>query len=190
MSGYAPEFTSRYRLRYRANGANYSATFRFAGNLAAPTTTFVSAIGAFYNSLAVFRWVDWEVLGADYAQQGSVVFLPSTAPAVNAGQATTTGRTLAYQSVNLSFGGRSALNNAARFFVYGVNIDPINNATTNQDFRLTAAESSTIASALAALNGIASEGWVASDGLPVSFVNGYANIGISAYRQRKLRAGG
>lgn len=188
MSGYSPNFTARYRVRYTCNGTRFTNQFRFQGVAAQPAPEFVTAVAAFYNALTVFRYTDWVVEGAEAAASGSDIFLPATAPVVNVGDASVVGRTRGNIPVNLSFVARSGINNQARLFVYGVSINPLaSNVTTNQDYRLYSNESTGIAGAVAALVNLANAGWCAADGNQALYVNPYANIALSAYRQRKLR---
>ncbi len=188
MASYSPNFTARYRIRYTCNGTRYQNQFRVAGSSTVLATEFLEALEGVYEALAIFRFADWAAEGADFAPAGSDIFLPADLPAIQAGDASVVGRTRANTAVYLGFGSRSFLNNRTRLSFYGVNINPLGaNVTTNQDYRLYFGESSGVAGVLSALNTLAQNGWACNDGNPATFIDPYANIGVSAYRQRKLR---
>lgn len=189
MADYAPNYTSRYRMRYRALGQVHTAQLRIARSHPGPAAQGVVMFQDLLETIAGKLVADWTVLGADVAAADSDIFLPSSSipmqPTVSAVAADES-----YKPVYLSFVGRSTSGLRAALFIYGINFAPTGADNTSNDYRILSTEDSAIASAVAVLNngsGSAAN-LVANDDAPVVWYP-YANMGFNSYYQRKARRG-
>lgn len=183
MTDYADNFTNRLKLDYTTMGRPHSMVFRASTTPGALLPALIDDVEAFLNSFASFRFTDWTVTGASYAQAGVDFFLPVVPPVINAGLATVGGSGRGV--VNINFQGLSTLGNRASIYVYGVNVDPIINAEVDEsDYRILRSEDAVMANALDAL--AAATAITAIDGASI-FWHQYANVNVNSYWQRKSR---
>lgn len=172
-------------MKYRARDTQYQTTFRVSDQF--ELFEIANAIEAFLNALSAFRTPDWSVTGCEFSGKGQDFFVPVTdipLPSVGTAQPGSN----AFRANYMSFTGKSAINNPARIFLYGVTANPLQASDGVQtDYRIDATESAGVPLALVALQ--ASGVFVASDDNPVVAWNQYANIGLNSYRQRKIRRG-
>lgn len=188
MSDYAPNYTARYRMRYRVLGANHTSTVRL-GRIAPAAA--VAAGAALYSdlleALAPMLWVDFTVIGADVAAFDSDVFLPAATVPATPDVSEATGDT-SFRPLFCSFAGRSPAGTKASIYLYGWNLSPHSADNTANDFRVLSAENAAVLAAVAVLNGSTGEPAGAIDALEASWYP-YANVGINGYYQRKARRG-
>lgn len=82
MTDYAPDFTYRYRVSYRAGGFAHNFNVRGPTGLAEPVDDFAfnmaTAVHDYFAALAAILWTDFEFLSAAYAAAGSNIFIPTT----------------------------------------------------------------------------------------------------------------
>lgn len=185
MSDYAPNYTNRYRLSYSSQGQVHKMAFRYGGITPTPPGPAVAtSVLAFLNALTAQRHADWSILGADAQQAAASFFAPAPTPG---DPDTGTGLAVAgAKPAYISFQGLSVLGNRASIVIFGVDIDPIQDApTTQSDYRVTATEAPWVANAVTALQAAP---FCAIDGASITWYL-YANVGLNAYYQRKARAG-
>lgn len=188
MPDFAPNYTFRYKLRYRGNGQTHHMLWR------CPATATVAAIPAIVQNVEDFLgaigsgnfYADFAILGASYALADSDVFLPAEPLPVFAGSVNIDGRPESLQALALSFVGRSNIGQRAAFFVYGTVFNAITSAGS-LDFRLHPAENANIGDAVNVLNASAGASMlVANDGVEVVWYP-YANIKFNDYWVRQVR---
>lgn len=184
MTTFAPNYTNRYLVRYRAAGKVHTAMFRYGITPGPPDVALVTGVGNVLVALMPKLANDWAVLAASYIAAGTTISLPATAPVAGPGS-------IAWNAgdnpLNYSFVGRGVTGQPASFHIYGAQLEPSTaSLTAAQDYRVLASEDADIASALTELNGIA--GLTTTDGAAVVW-HQYANVGYNAYYQRKSRNG-
>lgn len=185
MTAYAPNFTARMRVGYRAIGANHSLLFRYVG-FAPPDAPFVAGVQAFIDELQSSMVNPWVVLSTEWAGQDSDIFLPS--PIVVTDPAPTfTDFDTAQRPMHITYIGKSSAASPWRLFLYGVKFDPIDAAETGLDnYRLTSADSSDVPDGYGALAAI--PGLVANDGNSLFFKT-YCNLNFNRHWIKKNRNG-
>lgn len=187
MTDFAPTATPRYKTKYNVLGQNHSATIRFPRDAASWQADAAGLMTDLFTALAPKLFNSFAVIGADYAEQDSDVFLPSasipvaTSPAGGGGDSS-------YAPQYCSFVGRSATGGRAVIFIYGWAISPHGADNTANDWRVLATEDSDVADAVAILNGGSSVFLAANDGGIVTWYP-YVNVGQNAGKQRKARRG-
>ena len=155
MADYAQNYTSRYRINYRVGGDEHSFFWRAPrGTRRADVTPYKDKAQAFLDALAPLRYTSWVVLGAEWADEDSDIFLPTAAPAPEAGEATQIGSSTAKFITQYRFESRSAGGAGSRgsFTIYGLSLD-IDDSIVN-DFRIFGIENATISIALGELTEI------------------------------------
>jgi hypothetical protein len=188
MADFAPNYTPRYRLRYSALGKVHVMTIRGSRGDVGIAARGQEVFTDFLAAMQPYLSNTWTIVGADVAGTDSDVFLPTTAlptlPTLGAAAGD-----ISYRPNFLSFVGRSTSGNRASLYLYGVLASPTAASAAPDDYRITAAEDSSIGDAVAALNGSgAGEGARAIDGNDAVWYP-YANVGFNAYYQRKARQG-
>ncbi len=150
MADFAPNFTPRYKVKYRVQGTGHSFTWRLPiGTTSADLTPFVDKATAFLAALEASLWADWLVLGATFAAGGSDVFLPAAAPASPTGGASTGSRTNAARVAFAQFVGRGAAGSRASFYIYGLDLEQ--ESPAGGDFRVLTTESAPISTGIGVL---------------------------------------
>lgn len=187
MADYAPNYTDRYRLTYRCGGRVHTQTWRLpAGSLTSSLSGLIAQIGAYYSALAPRLFADLAFLKAEASQANSNYFLPAALPVQPA-----VGPIPAQFPVDgikyYSFIGRTSLGNRWVLFQYGAVKDENNTIdTTSHDFRINPGEDTNITAAINVLQAMTQ--MVGNDDQNV-LIYGYANFGINAHLQRKVRVG-
>lgn len=190
MADFAPNYTARYRVRYRAAGQVHTSTFRYDLSLVGgDLSRVVTDVGVMYDTLLTLLASDFAILDASTCGAGDIAFLPAPAPTLinppNALNPATKGASPKY----LSFSALSAVGNGTSFFVYGASATGVSEeVVAGFDYRIIPSENAAIADVLGQLETVW-DWWVAADGSRAGFVRQYANFGISAYYQRKARKG-
>lgn len=178
MPDFAPNYTARYRLRYSVLGHEHTMLFRIARGVGSTgLALMVAKAGDFLTAIEDARYTDWLELSAEYAAEDTDIFAPAALPTVSTGTAAIPAQSVSQSTYAVSFVGRSAAGQKAKFFVYGVSFDPENLVTPGDNFRITSAENAIVAAGVAELNSGAPD-IVASDNFGVSwypYVNGKYN---------------
>lgn len=186
MADFAPNNTSRYKIRYSSAGATHDMVFRYDLPASPPSGATIAGVEAFLDALSTNRFSDWTVLGESWAAQGNTFFVPlpiTLSPTVGS---TAVVAAQAQRSAFMSFVGLSALGNQIRIVVFGISANPISvGGNTASNWRVTTAEDGGIASAVTALNTLPD--LVAIDEQPAVF-HGYANFKNHAHWVYKERA--
>lgn len=182
MADFAPNYTARYRLKYRVAGKAHHTLFRVATALVARSTGFTTEVGQFLDTLAPSLPSDWQILGVDVAEQDSDVFLPAPQlPVFTVGKnpdPATSGQAARYAS----WTGRTALGNHCRIGIFGLNFLPEQGVAN--DFRLMASEGPVPSASVDYLNQ-----WTNLRGIDLAACSWYpyVNVRLHAYWQGKLR---
>lgn len=188
MADYAPNYTPRAKIRYRAGGTVHSMTWRRArGSDAAAMLAMADKMILFLNTLSSIRLADWALLDASYCLEDSDVFLPLTLTETldaAGGGAFSTFAGVAKANA-FSYVGRGTTGQKAKFFVYG--LSRYAEANITNDLRIYAAEDATFAASLVALTELAPS-VAASDGSTVIWHN-YVNQKVNDYWVGRARAG-
>jgi hypothetical protein len=191
MTRYADNFTSRFRVGYRSAGRQHSLKIR-CGTLDLPTavTGFAPALVGFLNALTGLRSPTWLLESVNFALAGTDVYLPvglTSFTGIAAGVTTAPIDDKGFAPHFLSFGGRTYTGNNMRFALYGVAVDPSASPGNNSnDYRISRGESPEVNNAINEIFGYAALS--GADGQPVVPYD-YANVGVNAYWQRKIRRG-
>lgn len=179
MAPVPPNTTARVWLDYTSQGNEHSLLTRWN----AQPQGIIPQVEAFYqdflDALNSFRLTDWQVTGMRYSVAGTDFSLPYEAePVLTPGQASPNA---ASQAFSLNFMGRGATSGSrVMWSVFGVNF------TIDTDYRLSIAESTPIALAVAVLQVAANNGLVTvSNDAPIIYQ--YANQRVNAYWQTESR---
>lgn len=185
---FAPPDTARYRLRYRVLGKGHNLTVRLGATLTISDAEAVATkLHAFLAALAPHLYSSWSVMNAQWCERNSEVFLPCEAPAAVTGGVSESGVTGAAGAISMNFIGRGALGSKGGFYLYGTNYDVSITDVQAADFRITATEAATVASAITALSEL-SPSFVAIDGSVMNWYP-YVNLKYNDRWVRKLRQG-
>ena len=190
MPDFAPNFTSRLKVRYKANGANHSSTWRYPGVGDGPELgAILTAAGGFYNAVINMLYDDFQFLGCAYALRGSNIFIPTDPLALLVTPPTdNTTRKPREKATVVSFVGRTNAGLRAIIYLYGTDFG---NATVDEagedDFRVFLGENTAVASGINALIAAGAD-IVGNDGNPVNWY-GYVNWKYDDYWLRKVRTG-
>lgn len=181
--------TARYFVDYKANGVGHTMLFRYLAPSGGgePTSTFIARVATLFNDIKSLLPTDLTVSGARYAALGSTVSLPATAPAAPAGTATPQ----AYQKpAYFSFVGRSRGGRRVRWTFLGAAYVSASAAAAN-DYRVTSAENTAVATAVTNISGWCSlggtDGLYGIDGTANAIIKPYIDLGYSAYWTRTSR---
>lgn len=185
MTAYAPDFTARLKVAYRANGKNHKVQFRAADAATAGGIAFTGLVTDFFITLTSFMPTDWVVLGASVAEVGSSVFLPLAIPPV-APTATGTLGGLADSPQFLTAVGLTSAGSSARLYLIGAAVSA-DSSGNYSDYRVTPSEVVSVGAIISALNDLVTGGMVGNDGNPITWYS-YLNVGYNAYWQRKARS--
>lgn len=187
MADYADNFTSRYKITYQAHGVEHDMLWRYASKSAPPPEAFKLYVGTFLDELAPQLVSDWAVTSEAYSLAGTNFFLPLPGYIGTEG-ANGQGPNAGLAPNNANFQGLTTAGGRVSVYVYGFVFETLDNLPVGStNFRLTAAESAVISSALLILNGNAGN-QVGSDGETVAAWQQYANLNVNSYYQRKARS--
>lgn len=153
MADFAQNYTPRYRVHYRVGGDEHSFFFR-APRLTtrADVAPFALKATSFLDALEDLRYASWTVLGAEWAEQDTDIFLPTTPPTPVPGAATEIGSSTAKFITQYRFESRSVAPTGARgsVSIFGLSLDLDDNILG--DFRVFGIENGTISTALGILS--------------------------------------
>ena len=185
MADYAPNFTARVVYKYVSSGSNHSLMLR-------PRISTETAIDAqqltLYLVLDALKSLlpnDFKLTEAVLYEAGETVSHPQP---ISSDLATFTGTSDTddvYGANFISFQGRSFAGSRVSLNIYGIVAAPA--TVIGRDFRWQQGESAAVDAAIAMLaNDSGNDGIVAIDGTAPLWKQ-YANYGVSAYWQRRLR---
>lgn len=152
MADFAANYTPRYRVNYRVGGDEHSFIWRAPrGTTRGDVAPYQAKAKQFLDALEDLRYTSWEVLGAEWAEQDTDIFLPTAAPAPVAGAASQIGSSTAKFITQYRFESRSVAQTGARgsFAIFGLSLDI--DDSVNSDFRIFGIENGTISIALGVL---------------------------------------
>jgi hypothetical protein len=186
MPDFAPNFTARLRVRYRAALAVHTQTWRYPGVGDGPElNSALTAVGNFYTALGSNMFDDWVVLGCTFATRGSDVFLPTFGIVVAGGVSIPAGNP-GIKACAMSAVGRTNAGLRAVVYQYGWG-SSISMSSEGNDFRILPGEDTNWDNAYAAL---VSAGSIlcGNDGNAINWYP-YANLKANDYWVRKVRQG-
>jgi len=186
MADFAPNYTARYRVRYSSLGKTHSCTWRVASSVTDPAGV-ADKFGLFLADMQGSLWEDFTVIGADFAEADSDVFLPAVAPDNPTGAVAVAGSFVSDAAFQLSFVARTALGGKARFFLYGTNDVELMRDAKGNDLKLLSSESTQISNAVVRLNET-SPALVGNDDSIASWYE-YVNMKYNDRWVRRLRRG-
>lgn len=168
MADYAPDFTIRYKTRYRAGNHSHDITVRGPVD-ATPDNTQIQALAdgltAFFAALASQLYADFEFLSASYCATNSEIFIPTSILPVSPTGLIVVANFSEMSHVTAScMSGRSALAKA-RVYFYGLSVFAEAGGVAGGDGQLLVSEVAGIAGAKAAADGV----FKAGDGQTATF---------------------
>jgi len=190
MTSYAPNFTGRLRVKYRAAGGVHTQTWRFPtyGPLGVGMAAARDAVNDVWLELQNIMYDDLQCLGVTYAQEDSDIFLPTSLISAMIGTVATPVAKPSDKAYAVSFVGRTATGQPAKEFFYGIAELSVD-VSGLQNFRLNPGENGAIDAAIAAANSFtAGLTLCGSDGTGVTWYP-YANQKPNDYWVKRLRQG-
>lgn len=190
MPAFAPNFTARVKVRYRAALANHTQLWRCTqlGVGFTEADACIAAIQSVYDLLTPVMFDDWSVIDVSVAEFNSDVFIPhGTLTAI--GTVAVAGVDPKVKADAISFVGRTTGGNPAKFaqFGYAINVSVGDDAG---DYRIEGTEDTSIGGVIAQLNSFTTSGDIrGNDGLPIAWKN-YANTKPYDYWVKRVRQGG
>lgn len=186
MANFAPNYTPRLRVKYSSLGVTHTVLFRDARGVQS-ASGLVGKISSFLAALQSILYTDWTVLGADWADEDSDLFLPVTPPDQPVGAWAIPSQIGQARTVAISYCGRTAAGGKARFFIYGTGIFFDTAIAMNQDFRSSAVELPVVAATTTVLN-TGAQYLRGNDDAVVTWYP-YINFKSNNYQVRKARRG-
>jgi len=183
MTDFAPNFTPRYRVRYRASGATHSQTWRFTAD--ADLVGAIADIQAYYTAIQDTLDDQFAVLSTSFAGIGSDVFLPAD-PITVVGAQDQSGLQPSQKAAQLDFVGRTSGGLRMIIYQYGYSFIGVGEPGGGGDFRVTGAEDAHVGDAVAALN---AAGFLCGNDDLAGTWYPYANLKYNDYWMRKVRQG-
>jgi hypothetical protein len=185
MADYAPNYTSRLFVQYRAAGRTHKVSFRYGTTDGPPSGDFISDLNDMLVPIANLLVNDFAILNASYIPIGGTVALPTTAPTLSSVGGT--GATAGDAPRFISFTYKGLDGTAGRFTFFGAAADPGDNGVAKaQDYRILRDEDAIVATALDKLALVNEMTTISGSGF---IINQYVNLGYNAYWQRKARRG-
>lgn len=189
MPSYAPNFTARLRVKYKAAGGIHTQTWRVPayGTLGVNIATLRAAVENIWSELTPILYDDVSCLGCTYAVENSNIFLP-TDPIIITGEVITPTDDPRIKAFALSLVGRTATGQPAKEFFYGVG-EAVGEDTGATDFRVNPGENLAVDAAISAANGFfAGLVLCGSDGTGITWYP-YANTKHNDYWVKRVRQG-
>lgn len=184
MPTYAPTFTPRYRVKYRAAGIEHTVLCRGPrGANLVDMTTRGNSFSTMFGALTAVLADDFEWISADVALTDEDTWAPTTVPATVTGVAPVANFTIMQRIMSTTFSGR-APGSKARFSLYGFAWTPATLANVAEDFILTGAEIAGIATIVTEASGH----FFAGSGQAASFYN-RATVKVNDFLLKKARRG-
>lgn len=179
MADYATTNTWRYKVRYFSNFETHNMLFRTFG-LDPVSAGVPDIIAQFLDDLGGYLPADFAILSADMAAPGQVILGPTTPPAPSL-SGVAGGTNIKHTANYMTFGYKSADGVLGNFKVYGIENDIEGLGGSN--WRISAGESVSVDTAIATL----STGPFTTISRQDAVFRTFANVGVSAYWQRKNR---
>lgn len=153
MTSYAPNYSARLRVKYRAALGVHTQTWRFPdyGTLGIGLAAAQSAVEAIWSHLTPILFDDTQCLACTYAITDSNIFLPTSIISLLGALPTPTNDP-SIKAYGVSMVGRTATGQPAKNFFYGISQDAIDVAD-GQNFRLNPGENTDMDAAIAEANG-------------------------------------
>ena len=189
MPSYAPNFTARARVKYRAGGGVHTQTWRCpgAGTLNVNISALFSAVENVWLALQPVLYDDTQCLACSYAVENTNVFLPFTTSDI-LGDGVTPTDDPAIKAAAVSFVGRTTTGQPAKAFFYGLAKSQLD-VPNGTDFRLSPGENADVDSAITGLNSFfAGLVMCGSDGAGIVWYP-YANRKPNDYWVKRVRQG-
>jgi hypothetical protein len=184
MTTYAPTFTPRYRLKYKAAGIEHTIQARGPrGTTLAGMQTIGHLFSTVFNNLSPQLADDFAYIQADVALTDDEVFNPATLPDPVTGAVAVADFSLLQRVTASTFSGR-APGSKARFSLYGVQWVFAETTEDANDFVVTGVESAGVLGVVTAVNNI----FCAGSGVPAAFYN-RATIKANDDLIKKVRRG-
>lgn len=154
MADYAPNFTARVKVTYSFEGDTHENTTRWpSANTQAANITLVSDFWSnLMTATAGLRHTSFSILGVEYAQADSNVFLPAgfESPMTAGTRAAATGASS--RIMHSIWAGRSALGSRTRFQMFGLFWASAEDVATD-NFYITVSENSLVGTIAALIGG-------------------------------------
>lgn len=189
MPDYAPNYTSRYRVRYQVIGRAHVMQFRGFRSLtqAAMVSAGIAGFTAIYSNLSVVLSTDFSVLDASYAPADSDVFVPASVPTGITGSSSVANMTGQDSISHMTFAGRGLGGSKFNVKAYGIQWAPdLLPANAASDFRILGTESPQVQAAYDDLADVSD--LCAIDNTAMNWYT-YVNLKVNDYWLRKLRQG-
>lgn len=153
MTTYAPTFTPRYRVHYRAAGLEHSVQCRGPrGASAVAMTTRGNSFHTIFNDLATRLADDFAWISADVALTDSDLWTPASVPASVTGVIALADFTIAQRITGTTFSGRAA-GSKARFTLFGIQWVQATTTEAGNDFVVQGSEDGGVAAAVTEASG-------------------------------------
>lgn len=190
MTSYSPSYTSRYRAHYHVCGIDHTIQLRKQlGASAGDTDLLAGTVNAIFAAVAADLCNDFAFTGAEYAEEGSDLFVPASVPVAVTGLTSIVGFTPFQKVTHLRFGCRAA-GSRSSIEMYGIQWFYGNQSddpdTVGYDGVVTPAERSYIGTIAGLLNTQA----FANSGNPSSVWSTRATIKINDFWLKAVRSGG
>jgi hypothetical protein len=186
MPDFAPNFTARYRAKYKVAGLVHTIQFRFARGLSggAIVTGGHGHANALFAALAAGLADDFTWIQSDWCQEDSTIFTPAgSTPASVTGLTPIASFSKSAKITALHFPGKSTVSKVG-CFVYGWLAPTATPGDDTEDLIVFAAENSAIAAAIATLP--AGTALVAANNVTASWYS-YATVKTNDFHGRQLR---
>lgn len=189
MTSFAPNYTARLRVKYRAARAIHTQTWRFPayGTLGVGMIAARDAVEAIWGHLTPNLFDDTECLAVTYAVEDTNIFLPTDVISISGDVATPTDLPK-IKALAVSMVGRTSTGQPAKIFFYGLDETTLS-SSGGEDFRQNPGENAALTAAIAEANGfIAGLILCGSDGTAVTWYP-YTNQKPNDYWVKRVRQG-
>lgn len=183
MPDFAPNYTPRFKLRYRGGLRNHAQVWRTPNTSGELAAGLMLDVNDFLSALAGVLFTDFAILGGEYAAQNSDVFLPvdvSPIAVTPSGGTPNTGDSPQF----ISFQGKTLFGNRASIYQFGISSAGDSASGVSQDYRLSRMDASYVSNALTVLEGSSN---IYGIDRQTIYWHQYANLGYHAHYQRKAR---
>lgn len=186
MADFAPNFTPRVKMTYKAGTKPHSLIVRGPRGMApGDAADLANRIAVFVHELRIYLYSDFIWKSVSYCAEDSEVFLPvSVSLLAPGGQVNPSARIAADDAIQVRAEGVSAGGSRTSFSIYGLQFRP--SAGSTADFRVYGAELGEVNTALGALTEIGGELLYSADGA-VAMWHNYLNYRYNSYYLTRLR---
>lgn len=186
MADFAPNFTPRVKMTYKAGNKPHSLIVRgVRGSTIADAPALANRIAVFVHELRIYLYSDFAWKSVSWCDQDSEVFLPvSVSLLAPGGEASPTARIAADDAIQVRAEGVSASGARTSFSIYGLLFRP--SAGSTADFRVYGSELAEVNTAIGALTEIGGAQLYSADGALAMWHN-YLNYKYNNYYTTRLR---